>query len=238
MIGTAKKINFTDITTISPGSKYKITTLFDNNKSKQKGYSLGLTREVQTINMQKIAINSYINPHKLKIPGVGRYHLETSVSKKKYPAYTLRERTKMTDRTMTIEPQNNNPSPAAYENNPEKSSSLFSSSFKRLSYSGSRSKRFLDPGIHNLKQITKYQDQPTITTIHPYRTWADTWCPRREEEPGPNLTMPNEWPSSTRPKGRQRHCQDPVPTGSRQNLDNTMETSIRIVLLADCYDDV
>jgi hypothetical protein len=42
------------------------------------------------------------------MPGVGKYHLETetAVAKSKAPVYTMRIKTKVQDRTLSIEPQN------------------------------------------------------------------------------------------------------------------------------------
>lgn len=60
------------------------------------------------------------------------------------PKYTLREKTKMIDKSMTIDPQNVNPGPGSYIN-PEmehKESFKVASKFQNISYGQSRSKRF------------------------------------------------------------------------------------------------
>ena len=75
----------------------------------------------------------------------------------KAPVFSLRKRTKIHDLTQTINAQNSNPSPADYENNPENyGSSSYGSRYKRLSYSGSRSKRFLNSGNFEMMKITEY----------------------------------------------------------------------------------
>lgn len=65
---------------------------------------------------QKIVFDSYIDPLKLKNPGVGRYSVETElmVRTSRAPAFTMSLKTKPTDLTRTIEAQNENPSPAHY----------------------------------------------------------------------------------------------------------------------------
>lgn len=69
---------------------------------------------------KQLVSNSYINRELFKIPGVGNYKYEgkrrvTEAS----PVYSLRQKTKVIDKAYSIEPQNSNPSPAAYQNNPE-----------------------------------------------------------------------------------------------------------------------
>ena len=87
--------------------------------------------------------------------------------KSRAPSFTIAPRTKPIDLTRTIEPQNNNPSPAHYQNNPELHKTLYASQFKRIGYSYSKSKRFLNgdnkvpgPGDYdnptNLSNVGKY----------------------------------------------------------------------------------
>ena len=59
----------------------------------------------------------------------------------------MRKKTKPMDKTMSLDPEELNPGPGAYEN-PEidLKKSSYSSRFNRLSYSSSRSKRFGDYG--------------------------------------------------------------------------------------------
>ena len=51
-------------------------------------------------------------------------------------------KTKPSDLRRTIEPQNQNPSPADYDNNPEKSKTLYASHFKKTGFVFSSSERF------------------------------------------------------------------------------------------------
>lgn len=112
--------------------------------------------------------DSYIDPEQTKYPGIGRYHLEQELMLKttRAPAFTMSHKTKPIDLRHTIEAQNKNPSPADYENNPEMSKTLYSSHFKKTSFSQSKSKRFFSKGIPSTMQMKKYQDQAT-TKIRP-----------------------------------------------------------------------
>lgn len=137
----------------------------------------------------------------------------------------MRKRTKLTDLTMTIEPQNENPSPAHYENNPEQSSSLFSSRFKRLSFSGSRSKRFFNPGSCVLKKTIKCQGQEIIITPHTCLTLAGILCLLIEEAPGPSSILPSGSPNWTKSQEQVNWYLARDHIGNPRNLVSTMEMS-------------
>ena len=83
-------------------------------------------------------------------------------------------RTKPTDLRRTIDPQNRNPSPADYDNNPEMSKTLYASHFKKNGIIFNSSKRFPDASIFRLIQTTKYQDQVTTRIILLFRVWEST----------------------------------------------------------------
>jgi len=95
---------------------------------------------------QNIKFNSYIDHLKINNPGIGRYTLndEVMIRTSRAPAFSMGHRTKPSDLKLSIDPQNKNPSPADYENNPEMSKTLFGSQFKKTSYGFSNSKRFAD----------------------------------------------------------------------------------------------
>jgi len=55
-------------------------------------------------------------------------------------------RTKPSDLRNTIDPQNNYPSPADYNNNPEVSKTLYASHFKKTGFVFNSSERFKETG--------------------------------------------------------------------------------------------
>lgn len=153
-----------------------------------------------TAPMQKVLFDSYIDQGKLKHPGIARYNLETetNVRADRAPAYSMRERTRVHDKTRTIEPQNANPGPERYENNPEMSKTLYSSHFSRIGYSNSKSRRFLNPGTSFPTQTTACPGQPTTTTPQVCPKWANTSSPAIEAAPMPSSTPLPVTPSSTK----------------------------------------
>ena len=62
-----------------------------------------------------MAFNSYISKEQLAFPTATQYNNDKPV-KTKSPKYTLREKTSVIDKSMTIEPQNRNPGPGSYLN--------------------------------------------------------------------------------------------------------------------------
>ena len=64
------------------------------------------------------------------------------------PSFSLGTRTKVPDVTKSINPQNSNPSPAEYDNNPEATKNLMASHFKKSSFAPTNTKRFDNPGIY------------------------------------------------------------------------------------------
>jgi len=93
--------------------------------------------------MQQVAFNSYISKEQIAFPTSTQYKNDKP-AKGSAPKYTLRQKTKLLDKSMTIEPQNKNPGPGAYIN-PEldsKPSFKHISKFQNISYGQSRSKRF------------------------------------------------------------------------------------------------
>jgi len=56
------------------------------------------------IAMQKIIFDSYIDPARLKNPGIARYSIETETNIRagRAPAFSMREKTKVHDKTHTI----------------------------------------------------------------------------------------------------------------------------------------
>jgi len=56
-IGYGKKSDFTKDLTVSPGAtKYQIKTIFDNNRSSRKGFSMYESREVYMISFRNFQI--------------------------------------------------------------------------------------------------------------------------------------------------------------------------------------
>ena len=60
----------------------------------------------------------------------------------------MRKKTKLLDKSMTIENQNNNPGPGNYDN-PELHLGSTASRYAKISYGTSRSKRFDSSGSYN-----------------------------------------------------------------------------------------
>jgi hypothetical protein len=116
---------------------------------------------------------------------------------------------------------NNYPSPAHYENNPEQVRSSYSSSFKRISYSGSRSKRFFNAGISIIMKTIECLGRDSMKIPLIYRAKASTSCPRTKEEPGPSSTIPGGSPSSSQSSERAESCQARAPIGNHRNSDST-----------------
>lgn len=123
--------------------------------------------------IQKVLFDSYIDQGRLKNPGIARYSIETEtiIRASRAPAFSMREKTRVHDKTRTIQPQNSNPGPADYENNPEMSKTLYSSHFSRIGYSNSKSKRFLNSGILFIIKTTVSPVQVITIIQQVYRTW-------------------------------------------------------------------
>lgn len=76
---------------------------------------MGLGREVSFSLCQKLVHGDYICRELSRTPSADKYKLNLNY-KHKAPNYSIRPRTKMINKTMTIEPQNSNPGPADYDN--------------------------------------------------------------------------------------------------------------------------
>jgi hypothetical protein len=100
-----------------------------------------------------VAFNSYIDKEQLAFPTSTQYNNDKPL-KGAAPKYTLRQKTRVLDKSMTIEPQNRNPGPGTYLNpelDPQPSFKNISK-FHNLSYGQSRSKRFDSSGIWSCTQ--------------------------------------------------------------------------------------
>ena len=78
-----------------------------------------------------------------KVPGATKYNNNIRPVSGKAPIYSMRQKTKVHDKSMTIDAQTTTPGPGNYEN-PEidMNRSSFSSKFQRLSFSPGKSGRF------------------------------------------------------------------------------------------------
>lgn len=107
-----------------------------------------------------MAFNSYISKEQLAFPTATQYNNDKP-AKTKSPKYTLREKTAVIDKSMTIDPQNKNPGPGSYLNPEMESKPSFKaiSKFTNLSYGQSRSRRFdssetITPGPGKYKDLS------------------------------------------------------------------------------------
>lgn len=114
--------------------------------------------------MKKIVFNQYINREKLKFPPSTKYEYER-VEKYRSPSFTLRSRTKIQERSMTLDPETNNPGPGTYKG----ADAPKVSKFNKISYSTSRSKRFSSDGTNNfyvdnkVPGVGKYEQMVNIS---------------------------------------------------------------------------
>ena len=76
----------------------------------------------------------------------------------------MRRKTKILDKTQTIDPQNINPGPGTYEN-PEIQYGSTASRFSKISYSSGRSGRFMNPGNHYVDVDNKVPGPATYNEI-------------------------------------------------------------------------
>jgi hypothetical protein len=90
-----------------------------------------------------VAFNSYIPKEQLTVPAASHYQNDKIMSISA-PKYTLRQKTTIIDKKMTIDPQNRNPGPGTYINPETESMPSFKnmSKFQNVSYGQARSKRF------------------------------------------------------------------------------------------------
>jgi len=65
--------------------------------------------------IHKITFNNYIPSEQLAVPGSTKYNNDKP-NKTNAPRYTLRQKTSVVDKKMTIDPQNKNPGPGSYLN--------------------------------------------------------------------------------------------------------------------------
>lgn len=79
--------------------------------------------------MQKVAFNSYIPKEQPTVPSASHYDKNDKLMVSNAPKYSLRQKTLIPDKKMTIESQNKNPGPGSYLN-PELESTT---SFKHIS---------------------------------------------------------------------------------------------------------
>lgn len=99
-MGYGAKSDFTKDLTSSPGSsKYNLKTIFDDNRRSKKGFSISLSREVRLNLCQKIPSKGYIPLDPLKVPAPNKYH---NMSVDKGNQYSMRQKTKIMDKTMSI----------------------------------------------------------------------------------------------------------------------------------------
>jgi hypothetical protein len=66
--------------------------------------------------MQKVAFNSYIPKEQLTVPSASQYEKNDKLMSSSAPKYSLRQKTSIPDKKMTIDPQNRNPGPGSYIN--------------------------------------------------------------------------------------------------------------------------
>ncbi len=87
--------------------------------------------------------DSYISREQIKVPSATKYNND-KLYQTNSPKYTLRQKTKIMDKSMTIEPLNTNPGPGSYLNPELESKPSFKiiSKFQNLSYGQARSRRF------------------------------------------------------------------------------------------------
>jgi hypothetical protein len=99
--------------------------------------------------MQKVAFNSYIPKEQLPVPSASHYDKNDKLMTSSAPKYSLRQKTLISDKKMTLDPQNKNPGPGSYLNPEMESTPSFKhiSKFQSISYGQSRSKRFRSSGI-------------------------------------------------------------------------------------------
>ena len=140
--------------------------------------------------MKNIKFNAYVDDMRVNNPGIGRYKLEdeTLIRTSRAPAFSMGHKTKPSDLRKTIDPQNQNPSPAAYENNPEKSSTLYASHFKKTGFVFSSSERFKNSSTYYLRQTASCQLQEITRTQQVCRVWESTWYRTKKAAQRQNLT--------------------------------------------------
>ena len=84
---------------------------------------------------------TYINRDLCRTPSADKYKI-TFINKPESPKFSMRPKTKIINKTLTLEPQNSNPGPGDY-NNPELNYASRSSKFSHISYGTSKSQRFI-----------------------------------------------------------------------------------------------
>lgn len=90
-----ERSDFTKVLTASPSAgKYKMKSFWDDNGDRRKGAVFALGRE-------KVSFNSYVPRQLSEMPSVMHYHNDKP-HKVNAPKYTLRNKTAMTDKRMTI----------------------------------------------------------------------------------------------------------------------------------------
>ena len=90
-----ERSDFTKVLTASPSAgKYKMKSLWDDNGDRRKGAVFALGRE-------KVSFNSYVPRQLSEMPSMVQYHNDKP-HKANAPKYTLRNKTAMTDKRMTI----------------------------------------------------------------------------------------------------------------------------------------
>ena len=105
-IGYGKKSDFTKDLTCSPAAtRYRLDTVFDKNRKSKKGFSIYESREM-------IPSRGHIPLEPLKFPAPNKY--ENMKPKSRSPSFTMRPKTRTLDKTMSIEPQNDNPGAGRY----------------------------------------------------------------------------------------------------------------------------
>ena len=87
---------------------------------------------------------------RIQNPGIGRYKLEAEneLRSTRAPAFSMGHKTKPSDLRRSISPQNQNPSPAEYNNNPEMSKTLYASHFKKTGFIFNSTDRFKGAGTN------------------------------------------------------------------------------------------
>lgn len=177
-----------------------------------------------------MAYGDYISRELCRTPSSTKYRVDFT-NKNKAPNYSMRPKTKMINKTMTIEAQNSNPGPGNYDNPEISSQSHFSSKFATISYGTSKTQRFQTESTHRLTQKPGHQARAPTTKSPTCPMWASISFLAPEAEPMLNLTSASEFLSSMK---RQREASWSLGLGPirlPRSLANMMEVYIEILQL-------
>lgn len=141
----------------------------------------------------------------------------------KFPLFSLGSRTKILNKSLTIEALNDNPGPGSYENIEMASkSSTPLSGYVKLSYSPSRSKRFPNYGILILTQRIAYQARQPMKKWPVFPVLASSQCRNTHARWLQNSPSEKESPNSIRQPKKVERPQEQAHT---ELLPNSVTTT-------------